>query len=647
MRNRMSSLALLALLVTSFATPALAAWRVVGWSELGMHCMDGDFSVFSILPPYNTIHAQVIDGNGRLVKSNSGITVTYEAVADATGSINTTSIGKTNFWSYSQALFGATPAVDKGLVGFGMPGAANTPQAMAFDATRAFFTAEGIPITPTDDGGKMNSLPLMKIVVRDTAGTLLASTVISLPVSAEIDCVRCHASNSNSAAKPPSGWVNDPSRERDTRLNILRIHDDFNTGRSAYIAALATAGYKPEGLFATATGGTPILCARCHASAALGAAGVAGLPSMTSAMHRGHTSVSDPKSGEVLGNATTRDACYACHPGGETRCLRDAMGSAGTPTGDYSMHCQACHGSMGDVGVSSRRGWLDEPTCGACHTGTETSNSGQLRYTTVFDAPGHVRVPASTTFQTNANTPVTGSSLFRMSTGHGGLFCPACHGAPHAVAPSRSDSDNLQAISAGGAAGVIGECSACHPTVPSTTTGGPHGLHPVGQAWISGHKNPGESESNCRPCHGTTDRGGPLSATVRDRSFSSFGQKNWWRGSRIGCYSCHSGPNSENGSNNGAPSITGTTLQTRTGASASATLTATDPNNDALTLRVVRNPKHGSAGFEGKLLTYVPDPGFAGSDDFTVAARDSYADSNLATVTVSVVGTERRRPARR
>src|SRR5512133_3314742 len=147
MRTKLSLFALLALLITSFGAPAFAAWRVVGWSELGMHCMDGDFSVFSILPPYNTIHAQVIDGNGRLVKSSSGITVTYEAVADATGSINTTSIGKTNFWTYSQALFGATPAPDKGLVGFEMPGAANTPQAMAFDATRAFFTAEGIPIT--------------------------------------------------------------------------------------------------------------------------------------------------------------------------------------------------------------------------------------------------------------------------------------------------------------------------------------------------------------------------------------------------------------------------------------------------------------------------------------------------------------------
>ena len=29
--------------------------RVLGWNDLGMHCMDGDTSVFSILPPYRCV----------------------------------------------------------------------------------------------------------------------------------------------------------------------------------------------------------------------------------------------------------------------------------------------------------------------------------------------------------------------------------------------------------------------------------------------------------------------------------------------------------------------------------------------------------------------------------------------------------------
>ncbi|MCX6925230.1 MAG: hypothetical protein NT154_18770, partial [Verrucomicrobia bacterium] len=34
-----------------------AAAALVGESNLGMHNMDSDYSVFSILPPYNTIEA--------------------------------------------------------------------------------------------------------------------------------------------------------------------------------------------------------------------------------------------------------------------------------------------------------------------------------------------------------------------------------------------------------------------------------------------------------------------------------------------------------------------------------------------------------------------------------------------------------------
>ena len=38
---------------------------VLGYNELGMHCMNQDFSELMILPPYNTLHAQVIDRERR------------------------------------------------------------------------------------------------------------------------------------------------------------------------------------------------------------------------------------------------------------------------------------------------------------------------------------------------------------------------------------------------------------------------------------------------------------------------------------------------------------------------------------------------------------------------------------------------------
>ena len=74
-----------------------ASAQILGWNNLGMHCMDSDYSVFSILPPYNTIEAQLIVG-GKLVTNGSGYTVTYQAVADPGGSFNSTAMGKGNFY---------------------------------------------------------------------------------------------------------------------------------------------------------------------------------------------------------------------------------------------------------------------------------------------------------------------------------------------------------------------------------------------------------------------------------------------------------------------------------------------------------------------------------------------------------------------
>ena len=80
---------------------------VLGWNNLGMHCMDSSYAEFSILPPYNTIEAQLIVG-GKLVTSASGYTLTYEAIADPNGSINKSSIGKGN-WAMFATWPTATP----------------------------------------------------------------------------------------------------------------------------------------------------------------------------------------------------------------------------------------------------------------------------------------------------------------------------------------------------------------------------------------------------------------------------------------------------------------------------------------------------------------------------------------------------------
>ncbi len=648
-------------LAVAFASPAAAGggWTLIGWNDLGMHCMDDSYAVFSILPPYNTIHAQLIDPGGNRVTDPTalGITVTYEAVADPSGSINTTSAGKTDFWTWVGALFGASPPPDEGLAGFSMPGPGNAPRPMTWEPGQQWFTAEGIPLTPYDDSGAKNPYPLMRLVARDASGAVLATTDIVLPVSDEMDCRACHASGGSPAAEPADGWVNDPDPVRDYRLNVLRRHDDLQAGDPVYQAALAAAGYDPAGLYATVTtGGRPVLCDACHPSNALPGTGQDGISPLTRAVHAMHATVRDPETGMSLEAAANRTACYRCHPGSETRCLRGAMGHATAGDASLLIQCQDCHGTMSMVGSASRQGWLEEPTCQSCHTGTADDNAGRIRYTTVFDAPGHVRQATNATFATDPDVPAPGLSLYRFSTGHGGLACEACHGATHAIYPSAHGNDNIQSVQIQGHAGTLAECSACHTGgVPRTVSGGPHGMHPVGQAWVEDHKHVAEGgggggdddaafldggagATQCQACHGTDYRGTVLSRALGDRTVQAFGTKVFWKGYQIGCYTCHDGPDSEHRNPNSPPQV-GDASAISSGDPVTIPLVATDADGQPLELRLVSPPSHGLAGVDGTTATYVPDPGFVGTDTFTYAAWDGMADSNLGTVTVTVTGT--------
>ncbi len=618
-----------------------SGYKLVAWNDLGMHCTDGvDYSVFGVLPPYNTVNLQLIDPTGRLVRNPTGITVTYQAVADAQGSINTTSLAKTNFWLYVNALFGASLAPDVGLTGSMMPGVANTPRAARFDTNRAWFTAEGVPITPFDDRGAKNYYPMMRFTARDASGNVLASTDVVLPVSDEMDCRTCHASGGSPAARPAIGWAFDPDAIKDVKLNVLAIHDQHQAANAKYRDALAAQGYLATGLRATTLGGKPILCARCHPSNALPGLGVAAVQPLTTAIHSRHSDSVDPTNGLTLEASANRGSCYRCHPGAETKCLRGVMGAAVAGDASYSMQCQSCHGSMSDVGAAGRLGWLQEPTCQNCHTGTATANAGQIRYTNVYASPGVLRTTSNTTFATNANAPSAGLSLYRFSTGHGGLQCEACHGSTHAEFASNEPNDNVQNIKLQGHAGTLAECDACHTTMPSTVTGGPHGLHPLGAAWVDDHGDIAEnSTESCRACHGTDYRGTVLSRALGVRHLSTeLGTKDFWLGFQISCYACHDGPSSESQPRNRAPMASNSSASTAAATPVTLTLRATDADFNALTLRIVSRPAHGRAGITGTTVTYIPDAGFSGVESFTFAAWDGWVNSNLGTVTISVAG---------
>ena len=521
-------------------TNTTGTYMLTAWNDLGMHCMDGnDFSVFSVLPPYNNLHAQLKDKNGGLI--SSGVTITFESVQGTDGKWNTSSSDKTNFWDYSQKLLGATLATDTGLTGIKTP--SKTPQRMTFNTTHQWWEAEGIPLTPYNDDGSKNYYPLVKVVAKDSIGTILSEATTVLPVSDEMDCKRCHESNSpNNNAMPKSGWINHANPEKDYKFNILRLHDEEEPDAvSKYFTQLKAKGYNYDkaGLEATVNGGTPIQCAACHKTNALPNVGI-GIKAFTRAIHDKHADVIDPLNGLPLNDINNRNACYTCHPGAQTECLRGAMGDAKDTSGNNIMQCQSCHGNMKAVGNKNREGWLDEPNCQACH------HDGKQETSAIDPATNTLRHVIDTKFATNMNTPATGLSLYRFSTGHGDLQCEACHGATHAIYPAHN-ADNLLSEGIQGHAGTLSECTSCHTTVPNTITGGPHGMHPVGQTWVKGHEDVAEDNpAQCKVCHGQDYRGSALSKMWKTRTLQvEHSNKTLNKGHQVSCYDCHDGPDGD------------------------------------------------------------------------------------------------------
>jgi hypothetical protein len=518
--------------VSTSAAAANTAYTLVAWSELGMHCVDGkDYSTFSVLPPYNVIHAQLLKKGAPPVAVTTGVTLTYQATADATKSINTTSASKTNFWSYVKLLFLTNPPPNTGIAGYKVQSRA--PQTLTYNAALGYWEAVGVPTIGYDDAGKFNPYPMAMLVAKNSTGAVLATAKIVLAVSDEMSCKTCHGSGADPAAEPASGWVNNSDPVKDMKFNILKKHDD-RWNISGYLPQLAKNGYQYKStLFATASSGTPVLCAACHSDNALGAAGLPGIGAESSDMHTLHGPQILQANGLTLDQNSQQsdlNACYLCHPGPVTQCKRGAMNK---------VLCANCHGTVSFTGNASRNPWLIEPSCQLCHQG------GQ-RYTTTFDNTGKWRTVSDQTFATNQNAPIAGSDLYRFSSGHGGVYCSACHGSPHAEYPTLQPNDSVYPKQLQGYVAKITECTVCHSSVPVTATGGPHGIHTVGQSWVNAHGDYADNnKAACTYCHGADFRGTALSMARVARTFTTDdgGKKSFPAGHQFNCYDCHNGPN--------------------------------------------------------------------------------------------------------
>ena len=88
----------------------------------------------------------------------------------------------------------------------------------------------------------------------------------------------------------------------------------------------------------------------------------------------------------------------------------------------------------------NRTPWVDEPRCADCHENQYHENTG---------------------------------TLYRNSTGHGGLYCAACHNSTHAILPSREAADNPH---------VLGEFQP-HINQPYAALVHPDGRHVLMSGW--------------------------------------------------------------------------------------------------------------------------------------------------------------------
>jgi predicted CxxxxCH...CXXCH cytochrome family protein len=293
-------------------------YTILAANDLGMHCIQPDYSAMMILPPANFLHVQVFRKGGEgasLIRS--GIRVTY-AVQNMEAPQKAL-----NFWTYASSYgFNLAPGV--GITGNKLSGR------MKLSADRKFWEATAIPAVPRAANGSFNAYPTAKITVTNTKGKVLAVLPkVVIPVSDEMHCDNCHP-------KP------------NTFQAILGTHDKLS---GTTLAADLAAGKRHA-------------CNECHSDPILSAAGKPGVKSLSEAMHGFHA--------DKMNQSALANPCYNCHPGLVTQCLRGAMARQGITCTNVN-----CHGTVANVAatiVNGRVPWVNEPDCGNCHANAANPN---------------------------------------------------------------------------------------------------------------------------------------------------------------------------------------------------------------------------------------------------------------------------------
>lgn len=420
---------------------------VMASNDLGMHCACPGAEYFLLLPPFNTLRAQVIErdvvggGSPVVLSDHNDIRVEYNIVENTDASLKADEYYST--WIQQMPKYGFGPAIDpadgkiQGLTGSKLDGEMHAQ-------AEGWWEIVGVPAFPdvssnsssgqkimTDPLGGPNRNPYLtgNVKVFDQAtNALLAETNTTVPVAFG-GCCECHLQ-----VTADHGLAGTPANS----FNLMgQMHANNSSG-------INFALIDPDG---DGTMG-PIRCSVCHFDAAMGAGSDPGYPGYAKStktfsyvLHGWH--VQNPN---VLAyNPNLAMDCYACHPGNNVDCYRGhhTNKSGSGPSGE--LWCSDCHGDLNQRVAEHQ---MDDawsvatlPKCSDCHRRTgETDDLG-----------------------------VFGGS-FLNSRSHKGdkILCSTCHGEPHALNPSTLAKDNGQNIALQGDARAIGVCDVCHVGRSST-----------------------------------------------------------------------------------------------------------------------------------------------------------------------------------
>lgn len=417
--------------------PEKDAHLVTAFSLQGMRHVTDAEPAFTLLPPGNTLVAQVIRrapspqpllaGNGN---ATAAVLYTLEYAPDpalfpdtvpARGRLDGSGDGP---WFANDSIVVLPYIAGKAM----LPGKNGT--AGAEGANKAGGK------NGRDGSGMFYAYPTARVTAVDAAGAVLVETRAVLPVSTETGCRNCHTG--------PWKYHDTAGISAQTAEHILAVHDRRNRTRLA-----EQAGH-----------GESVDCRSCHS-------GAGKQPNLSTALHGFHATMK-------LEGAKACGACHPSSPTGATRFYRDIHAM-------WGLDCTRCHGAMTEHALSLLRFEAERGSAAAATRMALLEPTGSIAAADIRPRKPGVNLPHCSgchDFKKKPD-PSTASAFNKWTKDRAGRFslavdntgalrCPSCHGSPHAVYPAdgpAGDDDNFQPLQYQKASmplGREGNCSVCH-----------------------------------------------------------------------------------------------------------------------------------------------------------------------------------------